>query len=260
MNGFSRRQKLQTRIGFGTRDCYGNPIPVKEQGKIHRLRILQKRVNRKQKPPLISLKTLKEINRIATRKNIPSRVKEEAVIIYRRAQKNNIVKGRNVEAVAATAIYAACRKWGYPLTLDEIAETSEKDRKLIGRYYRILSQRLNLKLMPLSPQDYIPKFCGKLDLPSKIQNSAFEITEQAQKNGLTTGKNPSGIAGAAIYIAALLGEEWVTQKKISEVSGMTELSIRNRYKEMVDKLGIDKEAIREKLFLVSKGEPLLRRS
>ena len=121
---------------------------------------------------------------------------------------------------------------------DEIAEESSASRKDIGRIHRSLSRELKIKLTPTSAADYIPRFATELELSNESQVKAIKIAEESKSEGLTNGKGPSGIAAAALYIASLMVNERKSQKDIAEVAGVTEVTLRNRYKEMSENLNL----------------------
>ena len=110
---------------------------------------------------------------------------------------------------------------------------------MIGRNYRDISRKLELKLLPTIPQDYISRFCSQLKLSNEVQVKTIEILKHAAKQELTSGRGPTGLASAAIYIATVLCGERRTQKEVSIIGGVTEVTIRNRYKELAKKLDID---------------------
>jgi transcription initiation factor TFIIB len=56
---------------------------------------------------------------------------------------------------------------------------------------------------------------------------------------LTSGRGPAGIAAAATYIASLLTDERRTQGEIAKGAHVTEVTIRNRYKELTQRLNIE---------------------
>jgi len=112
-------------------------------------------------------------------------------------------------------------------------------RKDIGRNYRYIVRELGLKLMPTSPQDYIPRFCSELKLSSDVQAKTLEILKEAANKELTSGRGPTGIAAASLYMASVLCGERRTQREIAETAGVTEVTIRNRYKELSEKLDIE---------------------
>ena len=134
------------------------------------------------------------------------------------------------------ALYAACRLCRVPRTLEEIAEVSSVDKIELGRSYRYLVRELGIKMAPTNPADYVPRFASALGLSGETQAKAIEILKKASQMGLTSGRGPTGAAAAAIYIASVLQDERRTQRDIAEVVKVTEVTIRNRYKEIVEHL------------------------
>jgi transcription initiation factor TFIIB len=112
------------------------------------------------------------------------------------------------------------------------------ERKELGRNYRFLTRELKLGLMPTGAQDYVERFCSQLQLSHKTKMRALELIREAEEKKLMSGRGPSGIAAAAIYIASILCDERRTQREVTDVAGVTEVTIRNRYKEMAKKMGI----------------------
>lgn len=187
-----------------------------------------------------------ELRRVASFLNLPTVVRDEASRIYNFVLQRGLVRGRSMESVIAACIYAACRSYNIPRTLDEISNASDVERKEIGRTYRFIMRKLQIKVTPSSPKDYISRFSSILHLSPKTQNEALKILKKAEISELTSGRGPSGIAAAALYVAALLNDEKKTQREVADVAGITEVTIRNRYKELIDKLGIeDKLKIKE---------------
>jgi len=111
-------------------------------------------------------------------------------------------------------------------------------RKEIGRNYRYVARELELKLMPTTPRDYISRFCSELKLSADVQAKTMEILKEAADKELTSGRGPTGIAAASLYIASVLCGERRTQREVADVAGVTEVTIRNRYKELAEKLDI----------------------
>ena len=128
-----------------------------------------------------------------------------------------------------------------PRTLDEIGEASRTGRKEIGRTYRFMVRELKMKIPPTKPEDYIPRFCSGLDLDAEVQSKAYELIQKAQEKELTSGRGPTGIAASIIYISSVLCGKRRTQREVAEVAGVTEVTIRNRYKELIQNLNIELE-------------------
>ncbi len=182
-----------------------------------------------------------ELRRVASFLNLPNFVKEESSRIYNLVLQRGLVRGRSMESVVSACIYAACRSYSIPRTLDEISAASDVERKEIGRTYRFITRKLSLKITPSNPKNYISRFASILHLSPKTQNDALKILKKAESSELTSGRGPAGIAAAALYVAALLNDEKKTQREVADVAGITEVTIRNRYKELLEKLGMEEK-------------------
>ena len=184
---------------------------------------------------------MQELRKVASFLNLPNVVKEEASRVYNFVLQRGLVRGRSMESVIAACIYAACRTYNIPRTLDEIASASDVERKEIGRTYRFITRKLTLNVNPSNPKDYIARFASVLHLSPKTQNDSLRILQKAESSELTSGRGPAGIAAAALYVASLLNNEKRTQREVADVAGITEVTIRNRYKELLDKLGLEEK-------------------
>lgn len=184
---------------------------------------------------------LAELKRVSSYLRLPSSVEEEASRIYTLAVQKGLVRGRSMESVVAGALYAACRRHDVPRTLDELSEASGIEKKEIGRTYRFITRELGIKILPSNPADYIARFASALKLSAETQSKSVEIIEMAQSVELTSGRGPTGIASAALYVAALINGEKRTQREVADVAGVTEVTIRNRYKELLEKLDLEKD-------------------
>ncbi len=182
-----------------------------------------------------------ELRRVASFLNLPSVIRDESSRIYNYVLQRGLVRGRSMESVIAACIYAACRSYNIPRTLDEIAGASDVERKEIGRTYRFIVRKLKIKVTPSSPKDYISRFASILHLTPKSQNNALKILKKADIVELTSGRGPAGIAAAALYVASLLNDEKRTQREVADVAGITEVTIRNRYKELIERLKLEEK-------------------
>ncbi|MFW5904399.1 MAG: transcription initiation factor IIB, partial [Candidatus Saliniplasma sp.] len=203
---------LSTGIDSSNRDSYGRSIPSKKKAQIYRLRKWQRRIRVSDATERNLAYALTEMDRMASTMGLPKNIRETAAVIYRKAVKKNLIRGRSINSVVAASLYAACRKAGVPRTLDEIAEATSSDRKEIGRTYRFLSRELVLKLKPTKPQEYLSRFCSELGLSGKVQKLAKNIIDKAEDRELISGKGPTGLAAASIYIASINANERRTQR------------------------------------------------
>src|SRR3989339_2139731 len=184
---------------------------------------------------------LAELKRVSSYLKLPKSVEEESARIYTMAVQRGLVRGRSMESVVAGALYAACRRHDVPRTLDELSEASGIEKKEIGRTYRFVTRELGITILPSNPADYIARFSSALKLSAETQSKSIEILEKAQKEELTSGRGPTGIAAASLYVAALINNEKRTQREVADVAGVTEVTIRNRYKELLDELDLEDE-------------------
>src|SRR3989338_2531804 len=187
--------------------------------------------------------------------SLPSVVRDEASRVYNYVLQRGLVRGRSMESVIAACIYAACRSYNIPRTLDEIANASDVERKEIGRTYRFIVRKLKIKVTPSSPKDYIARFSSILHLSPKTQNESLKILKKADISELTSGRGPAGIAAAALYVASLLNDEKRTQREVADVAGITEVTIRNRYKELIERLKLE-EKIKSKVTTSDKNKKI----
>jgi transcription initiation factor TFIIB len=177
---------------------------------------------------------LGEIDRMASALGLPDSVRETASVIYRRALSEDLLPGRSIEGVATASLYAAARQAGTPRSLDELEVVSRVDKMELTRTYRYIVRELKLEIEPADPEQYVPRFASDLDLSDEAERRARELLRNAKGEGLHSGKSPVGLAAAAVYAAALLTNEKVTQSQVSEVANISEVTIRNRYKELLD--------------------------
>ncbi|HLC66281.1 MAG TPA: transcription initiation factor IIB [Candidatus Nanoarchaeia archaeon] len=229
-------QGLGTEVGQKA-DLY--KLGSKDKNKFFRLRKWQYRISTAIERNLKL--ALAELKRISSYLKLPKSVEEEAARIYTLAVQRGLVRGRSMESVVAGSLYAACRRHEVPRTLDELSEASGIEKKEVGRTYRFVTRELGVTILPSNPADYIARFASSLKLAPSTQSHAIEILERAQKSELTSGRGPTGIAAASLYVAALIHGEKRTQREVADVAGVTEVTIRNRYKELLDELDLERE-------------------
>lgn len=227
---------LSTMIDWHDRDIYGKSLSPGQKAQVYRLRKWQRRIRVSDATERNLAFALSEITKIANNLNLPKSILETASVIYRRAVKERLIRGRSIQGVTAAAIYLACRQCGLARTLEEIAQSSTVPKKEVGRSYRFLIKELDYSIPPLRPSQYITKFSNQLTMQGKVEEIAHKILAAAKELKLTSGRGPTGIAAAASYIASVLTGERKTQREIAEIAQVTEVTIRNRYKELVERL------------------------
>lgn len=235
---FTKHDKgLTTEIGKGLGELY--KVPARKRAQYYRLTKWHKRLI-KSKDRNLSF-ALSELQRIVSFLNLPRPIHERIARHYEQAVNKGLVRGRSIESVVAAITYAVSREFDSPRTLEEISEASGVEKREIGRTYRYIARELGIRILPADPVRYVPRFCSMLGLSDKVQAKSIEILRKAKKFDITSGKGPTGVAAAAIYVACVLGGEKRTQREVADVVGVTEVTIRNRYKELIEKLGIEEE-------------------
>ncbi|MCX8150877.1 MAG: transcription initiation factor IIB [Candidatus Bathyarchaeota archaeon] len=227
---------LSTTIDWHDKDVYGKSLSPGQKAQVYRLRKWQRRIRVSDATERNLAFALSEITKISNNLNLPKNILETASVIYRKAVKERLIRGRSIQGVTSAALYLACRQCGLPRTLDEISQASTVNKKEVGRSYRFLIKELNYSIPPLKPSQYITKFSNQLTMQGKVEEIAHKILTSAKNLKLTSGRGPTGIAAAASYIASVLTGERKTQREIAEIAQVTEVTIRNRYKELVERL------------------------
>lgn len=230
---------LSTAIGRVDRDAFGRKLPLSTRLQMWRLRKWQIRSRVHSSVDRNLAQAMAELDRLSDKLYIPGPVKEKAAVIYRKALELGLVRGRSIAAIAAAALHAACRSTKTPRTLREIAEASLVDKKDVARCYRLLLRELDMKMPIADPLTYISKIAEQTGISGKTQGIAIEILRQARAKRAASGKDPMGLAAAALYIACLQNNEKKTQKDIAEAAGVTEVTVRNRYKSLKRELGLE---------------------
>ena len=228
---------LTTEIGKGVLELY--KVTPSKRAQYYRMTKWQKRLIRSKDRNLSY--ALSELQRVVSFLGLSRAIHEKIAKYYNEAVNRNLIRGRSIEAVIAALTYAVTREMGSPRTLEEILQVCNVDKREVGRAYRFLARELKIRILPADPASFIPRFCSMLGLSDKVQAKALEIIKKVKKIGLSSGKGPTGIAAAAIYIASVLVGERRSQREIADILGITEVTIRNRFKEIVTKLGIEKE-------------------
>ncbi len=230
---------LVTEIDLYNKDIRGVRIPSKRQAQLYRMRKWHKRASISSSSERNYLIALPELHRVSSYLGLPDNIRENAALLYRRCVQSNMIRGRPIETVVQAVIYAACRSAGMPRTLDEISSISGLPKKEIGRAYRVISHELGLRIPLTDPISYVPRYVNSLKLSGEAQEKSITLLKQAMKKGLVSGRSPTGVSAAAVYIAGALCGERRTQKEVADVAGVTEVTIRNRYRELKEQLNID---------------------
>jgi len=229
---------LSTTIDWRNKDASGRALTSATRAAIYRMRKwhIRSRLHSSQHRNLGI--AMSEMERLSSQLGIPRDVRETAALMYRKALAKKLVRGRSIESVVAAAVYLACRIHRIPRRLDEVVSETNVDRKRVGHSVRSIVSQVNIDVPLASAKDLIPRLSSDLVLEGRTVKKATEIIRNAEEKFVTIGKDPGGIAGAALYIAGIIENDRRTQREIANISRVTEVTIRNRYKELVRVLGI----------------------
>ena len=243
---FQHDYGITTEITPTRNDATGQRMSSMNNSRWNRLRRLDNKGRIRNATERNLVTALSELKRIASLMNLPKSVAQDAAFIYRKAVEKKLIRGRSIEGVVAASLYASCRMHNNPRTLDDVGKHSRTGRKEIGRTYRFLRRELNLVIGLASPNEYIPRFCNQLGVGLKVQTKAERILSNLGE-GVMMSRGPTGIAASSIYLAGMLEDNTRTQREVASVAGVTEVTIRNRYKELCEALGLNPDNPKEKL-------------
>lgn len=219
---------LSTIIGTQNKDSTGKPLTSAMKSSIERLRTWDSRSQAHSSADRNLRQALNEMDKLKDKLALTDAVIEKAAYIYRKAMEKKLVRGRSIQGLVAACLYASCRNTETPRTLDDIAKGINIRRKDVARCYRLIFRELELKMPVVDPVKGVSRIASIAELTEKSKRKAIAILEQAKKLGIVAGKDPMGIAAAALYLACISTGEIKSQKAISIASGVTEVTIRNR--------------------------------
>ncbi|ESP90172.1 transcription initiation factor IIB [Candidatus Halobonum tyrrellensis] len=228
---------LSTTIGWQNKDAHGRAVDARKRSRLERLRTWDERFRTKDAHERNLKQALGEISRMASALGLAEPVRETASVVYRRAVEEELLPGRSIEGMATASLYAASRQQGTPRQLSAFASVSRVEEIRVQRAYRYLSRELGLRIEPEEPATYVPQFASSLEVSDETERLARELLDVATTAGAHSGKSPAGLAAAALYAAARLTNESLTQATVSDAARVSRVTIRNRYQELLEVYG-----------------------
>jgi len=221
----------------GDRDAAGRKLNNEARLKMDRLRRYDNRSKFDETWRRNLSIAMAELDRMSVLLHIPSNVKEQAAHIYRKALKADLIRGRSIDAFVAASIYAACRTSEVPRPIKKVSEASTRDHSEVARTYRLLIRELKFRMPIDEPMKFVPSIAAKLKLKRDTEQKAINILRRAKvKQGLS-GKDPRGLAAAALYMACLENDDKRIQKEVALAAGTTEVTLRNRLRGLEESIG-----------------------
>jgi len=221
---------LSTVINPLNKDASGKPLSTSMRSTIERLRTWDNRSQTHEPVDRNLRQALGELNKLKDKVAVSANVLEKAAYIYRKALEKKLVRGRSISAMIAASLYAACRDTETPRTLKDIADAANVKRKDISRCYRLLHFELELKMPVVDSIQCIARISSKLKISEKTKRYAIKVLKEAQERKESAGKDPMGLAATALYLSCVKNGASITQRDLAEAAGVTEVTIRNRYK------------------------------
>ena len=225
---------LSTKIDW--RDISG--FSPKKRAELYRIRQWQQRSRVSSSTEKNLAIALSEISRISDTLNLPKNIVESSALTYRKAVNEGLIRGRSIKGIATASTYLACRQSKLVRTVAELSKVSGIPKKEIASNYRFLVRKLKIFVPPVRPNQHITKLSNHMGLDGRTEGIAHKILIGAKKRKLTSGRGAKGIAAAACYIASIIAGDYRTQREFAEAADLTEVTIRNRYREMMRRLKI----------------------
>jgi transcription initiation factor TFIIB len=226
---------LSTIIGSQNKDLTGHPLNTHVNSSIQRLRTWDARSRSNISGHRNLMQAFSELSRLKDKLGLTNTIVEKAAYIYRKAEEKQMIRGRSMSAILAAAIYIACRELGAPKSFREMTESSQVKSKAIRHCYRLLAIELDAKAPLIEPSKYIARIANKAGISEKTKRLALTMMKEITKNEISAGKNPVALAATVLYLSCLARNENQTQMKIAAAAGTTEVSIRNRSKDLKTK-------------------------
>ena len=229
---------LATVIGVANRDASGKSLSGSMKSTVERLRTWDRRSQAHESSDRNLRQAFSELRRLSDKLVVSEAVTEKAAYFYRKALERSLVRGRSIASIIAASLYAACRDGQIPRTLKDVVAVSNVKKKDLARSYRLLHREMELRMPVTDPARCISGIASRAGMSEKTQRRAREILRMAQEARISAGKDPTGFAASALYVACALEGEQKTQKDVAEAARVTEVTIRNRYKGLRQALGI----------------------
>lgn len=226
---------LRTKIGNGSM----SQVSPDKRGQYYRMKKWHDRIDESRDRRMKF--ALGELERLSAVLNLPGSVREEASRLYEKSLEEGIVKGRNIENIVASLVYITARNQGVPRTLSEIADEAGITERDLGKTYRYVARELDLGIVPVDPEDFIPRFAEEIGLTGETQARARQLIEDSRSEDLISGRSPDSVVASALYLASILEGEELTQKEVAETVDVTEVTVRKGYRNMVDGLGLEEQ-------------------
>jgi transcription initiation factor TFIIB len=238
---------LSTIIGRVNKDSAGRNLDESMNYRMQRLRTWDARTRAQAGGHRNLMQAFSELERLRDKLSLSDAIVQKTAYIYRKAQEKRLSRGRSVSSIIAAATYIACREMGAARTLRDLTEITNVKRRLLTRSYRLLVLELDIKVPSVDLRKCIVKIANRAKLSEKTQRVAMSIMNDTINKEISAGKDPMGLAAAVLYLSCLTVGEATTQREIAMAAGVTEVTIRNRFKDLKTKDSLSAMMMQEML-------------
>ena len=231
--------RLATIIGKANKDSTGHNFDASMNYRMQRLRTWDARTRVHAAGHRNLVQAFSELDRLKDALGLSDAIVQKTAYIYRKAQEKRLIRGRSTSSILAAAIYIACREMGAQRTLGDVTKVADVKRKDLSRSYRLLIRELDIKVPLADPMKCIAKIANKASLSEKTRRAAMSTMSELVKKEISAGKDPMGLAATVLYLSCLTSGETRTQRDIAEAAGVTEVTVRNRFNDLKNRLHLN---------------------
>ncbi|MGD0476575.1 MAG: TFIIB-type zinc ribbon-containing protein [Nitrososphaerales archaeon] len=233
---------LTTEISRTNRDSHGKYLDPTMRATVEKMRKWQNRartINSEERGLSI---VLSKIGELCQSLNLPANVAETAAQIYRTSARMKVAKSKSILGMTAATVYLACRKCGVSRTLKEVARAAGMEKGSVARYFRLVLREVEKEYVPPpSVEKYISKLINMAKIAPKVEFWALFLSRETSDSKISSGKAPAGLAAAYVYFSSVLVGEHLPQREVAEFAEVTEVTVRNRVREILDNYDIRQE-------------------
>jgi len=218
--------------GLSTEIGYSNRLTGRKRRRVARMRRQHKRTQIRSKAERNRVYAFTEIRRLVSALDLSEHVRDQSCVLFESAQDADLLQGRSIEGFAAAVVYATCRVGSVSRTCGEIVTAAKASREELDAAYTAMNRELGLPTGPIDPREYLARFASKLGLSHDVEARARELATQARETGVTTGRNPSGVAAACLYTAGQETGAGVTQQEAADIADVAPVTVRSTYDDL----------------------------
>ena len=227
---------LSTFIEKSNKDSTGKSLSLENTRIFHRLRLWDKHSRYKSEHQSFN-KAFITLDAIKSKLGLPEVVVEKSAYLFRKTASKNFLSGRSTIGILCAIVYLSCRLTNTPRTLQDVANAGNVKRKSLQRVYRFLTRELEVNPDAFNPMDFVERISKSIGCGYKTRRDSLKLMEIVQNLGIGTSKNPMAVAAAVVHLSVIKNKEKIRQIRISEVSGISAVTIRDRAKDIRKKLG-----------------------